>query len=150
MLTLLGSLIGFLGSIIPEFFKIYQDKQDKSHELQILQMQLEQQKLGVSERLEEVSIKSNSEEYQQLYKSFYSGNSKSDFINSLVRPVIALGFFFLYFLLKLLAYYSLNISDATPYFIVYQTLWTEEDAAIFAGIISFYFGNRAFNKKRFS
>ena len=35
-----------------------------------------------------------------------------------------------------------------PFVVVYDTLWTEDDAAIFAGIISFYFGARAMNKVR--
>ncbi len=33
MLTLLGSLIGFLGSLIPDFLRIFKDSKDKIHEL---------------------------------------------------------------------------------------------------------------------
>ena len=144
MLTLLGSILGFIGSIVPEFFKITQDKRDKSHELEILKLQLEQQKQGASERLEVINTQAEIAETQNIYKTFYSGNQSTDKLNSLVRPVIALGFFGLYCLLKVMAYYAIT---AAPFTIIYQTLWTEEDAAIFAGIISFYFGNRAMSKK---
>lgn len=36
MLTLLGSLLGFLGSTFPEFLKLFRDSQDRKHELAIL------------------------------------------------------------------------------------------------------------------
>ncbi len=35
-----------------------------------------------------------------------------------------------------------------PFVVIYDTLWTQDDAAIFAGIISFYFGQRAMSKVR--
>lgn len=147
MLTLLGSLLGFIGSIVPEFFKNYQDKRDKSHELEILKLQLEQQKAGISERLEAVQIQSSANERQEMYKTFYSGNPSTDKLNAMVRPTIALGFFGLYCLIKIMAYFAIPNLENAPFIIIYQTLWSEEDAAIFAGIISFYFGNRAMRKK---
>ncbi len=148
MLTLLGSFLGFLGSVVPEFFRQFQDKRDKSHELDIFKLQLEQQKMGYTQQLAELNAKADINEMQGLYKTFYSGNSKADFLNGIVRPVIALGFFGLYCMLKIMAYYAIANLQNAPFVTVYQILWTEEDAAIFAGIISFYFGNRALNKKR--
>jgi hypothetical protein len=148
MLTLLGSLLGFFGSIVPEFFKNYQDKRDKSHELEILKLQMEQQKLGVSERLEALQIQSSASERHDIYKTFYSGNPSTDKFNAIVRSTIALGFFGLYGLLKIMAYFAIPNLENAPFIIIYQTLWNEEDAAIFAGIISFYFGNRAMGKVR--
>jgi Holin of 3TMs, for gene-transfer release len=148
MFTLLGSFLGFLGSIVPEFFKITQDKRDKFHELEILKLQLEQQRQGASERLEVINTQANIAESQNIYKTFYSGNQSTDKLNSIVRPVIALGFFGLYCLLKIMAYYAVPALIEAPFIVIYQTLWTEEDSAIFAGIISFYFGTRAMNKKR--
>ncbi len=147
MLTLFGSLIGFLGSIVPEFFKITQDRRDKSHELEILKLQMEQQKQGASERLEAINAQANISQTEALYKTFYSGNRSTDKYNAIVRPTIALGFFSLYCLIKFFAFYSLSEISQTSFAHIYQTLWGEEDAAIFAGIISFYFGNRALSKR---
>jgi hypothetical protein len=42
MLTLLGSLLGFISSAFPDLLKIWQDKQDRKHELQIIDRQMEQ------------------------------------------------------------------------------------------------------------
>ena len=44
MLTLLGSLLGFLSSTFPEFLKLFRDSQDRKHELAILDRQMEQQR----------------------------------------------------------------------------------------------------------
>jgi hypothetical protein len=110
-------------------------------------LQLEQQKQGALERLEAIDLKANIVESQNIYKTFYSGNSSTDKLNALVRPLIALGFFTLYCLLKIMAFYSIFNFIEAPFVIIYQTLWTEGDAAIFAGIISFYFGNRAMSKR---
>ena len=57
MLTLLGSLLGFLSSTFPEFLKLFRDSQDRKHELAILDRQMEQQRLGHSQRLEEIRLR---------------------------------------------------------------------------------------------
>ena len=41
MITLIGSLIGFLGAAFPDMLKLFKDGQDRKHELVILQMQME-------------------------------------------------------------------------------------------------------------
>ena len=45
MLTLLGSLLGFISSTFPEFLKLFRDSQDRKHELAILDRQMEQQRV---------------------------------------------------------------------------------------------------------
>lgn len=67
MLTLLGSLLGFLGSAFPEFLKLFRDSQDRKHELAILDRQMEQQRLGHTQRLEEIQIAADVAESQSLY-----------------------------------------------------------------------------------
>jgi glutathione synthase/RimK-type ligase-like ATP-grasp enzyme len=56
MLTLLGSLLGFLGSAFPQLLKLFQEAQDRRHELAILDRQMEVQRQGHSQRLEEIRI----------------------------------------------------------------------------------------------
>lgn len=73
MLTLLGSLLGFLSSTFPEFLKLFRDSQDRKHELAILDRQMEQQRLGHSQRLEEIQIVANVAESQALYSYAVSG-----------------------------------------------------------------------------
>ena len=61
-----------------------------------------------------------------------------------MRPVLAYAFFLLYASVKWLQLSILNFDlDAAAHI-----LWSGEDQAIFSGIISFYFGQRAFRKMR--
>jgi len=43
MLSLLGSLLGFGTSFLPKVMEFFQDKQDKKHELQVMEVQIRQQ-----------------------------------------------------------------------------------------------------------
>jgi hypothetical protein len=138
MLTILASLLGFLGSAFPEFIKIWKDKSDKKHELMLLQMQMEHQKQGYTERLAEINANADIAESAAIYKTYLTNITWVDALNGTVRPVIAYSFFLLYAGVKILQY-NANM----PWL-----LWTEEDQAIFAGIISFYYGQRAMNKIR--
>jgi hypothetical protein len=148
MMTLLGSLIGFISAAFPDLLKLFRDTQDRKHELAILQMQMEQQKQGHANRLEEIQVQGDIAESRALYRTYYTGIKWVDALNGTVRPVVAYAFFLLYATVKLLAYYAMPDTSLTSLSIIYGTLWTEEDAAIFAGIISFYFGQRAMHKVR--
>jgi len=138
MITLLGSLLGFISAAFPDLIKLFRDAQDRKHEITILQMQMEQQKQGASQRLEEIQVNADIAESSALYKTYTTGITWVDALNGTVRPVIAYSFFILYASVK-----AMQFSANLPWL-----LWTAEDQAIFAGIISFYFGQRAMSKLR--
>lgn len=154
MLTLLGSLLGLLGSAIPEFIKMFQDSKDKAHELKLMQFQadnaekLKQYDLQAQQIISDAGVDTaNVNLAIEAEKSI--SNIKSEFVqsvNEMVRPVIALGFLFIYFAIKIMAYYHAPVD--TPLILIYETLWSGEDGAIFAAIISFYFGNRSLRVQR--
>jgi hypothetical protein len=148
MITLLGSLLGFISSTFPSLLKMWQDSSDKQHEITLLKMQMEQQTQGHTERLDEINAQADISESAALYKTYTTGIDWVDALNGTVRPVIAYAFFILYALVKLLSYAAVAHSSAVPFVVLHDTLWTEDDAAIFAGIISFYFGQRAMAKVR--
>lgn len=146
MITLLGSLLGFITSTFPSLLKLWQDSSDKKHELAVLQLQMQAQSQGHTERLEEINAQADISESEALYKTYTTGVDWVDALNGTVRPVIAYSFFILYALVKLLAYQAVANSNLVPFVVLHDTLWSEDDAAIFAGIISFYFGQRAMRK----
>ena len=90
MLTLLGSLLGFISSAFPDLLKIWQDKQDRAHELQILDRQMEQMRLGHNQRLEEIAVNADINESLALLKhdNQPSGVTWVDGLRASVRPVI--------------------------------------------------------------
>jgi len=154
MLTILGSLIGFLGSFAPKLLQMWQDKRDKAHELAVMQLQIQAQKDIGAQKLEEVRVSAESAEMQALYESAKivpSGVKWVDaaltFLTGSVRPVITYCFFGLYAVVKYAqaesasAFYS-NITFTSAL----AKTWTEEDSAIFATIISFWFSGRMLQK----
>lgn len=144
MLSLIGAILGFGGSIIPQIFKFLQDKRDKEHELKILQLQMQAQAQGHMQRLEEIRAMADIEESKALYQSAQvtlSGVKWVDavitFLTSSVRPVITYSFFIVYAWVKV-AMYGVE-KDILK-------VWSDEDMAIFCTIISFWFGQRAMQK----
>jgi hypothetical protein len=144
MITLLSAMLGFFSSAFPDILKLFRDHRDQKHELQILQMQLQQQAQGHSERLEAINAEADIAESTALYRTWKSEIAWVDALNGTMRPVLAYAFFLLYAIAKLLQF---SLIDATIPASIY-ILWQEEDRAIFAGIISFYFGQRAMGKLR--
>ena len=144
MVTLLASISGFFSALFPQIIKYFFDKSDKKHELEILRLQLEASKRSVTSKLEAARIDFDTVEIKNLYATYKSGINWVDALNASVRPVIAYGFFAIYAAIKFMQYQKL--SDSLTHIELYEILWTLEDQAIFAGIISFYYGQRTISK----
>jgi len=171
MLTLLSTLISFLMGGLPKLLEFFQDKSDKKHEMALAQLQiqreLEMRKLGfeAQERVEhikseqlEMETKSQEKqalvgaqvaEMQAIYAHDMSLNEgTSQWMKNLrasVRPVITYGFFFLLVGIDTaLAYHGFasNVSFQE----LADQLWDDNTQALFASIIAFHFGGRAFGK----
>ena len=146
MITLLASMAGFISSLIPEILKYFLDKNDKKHEVQLLEYQIKLQKISHGNRLEEIMAIGSTEEVRSLYKTYKTGICWVDALNGSVRPVLAYAFFGLYTFIKFLQYQV--IAAAVNMLDIINILWNVDDQAIFVGIISFYFGQRAMSKLR--
>jgi hypothetical protein len=171
MLTLLSTLISFLAGGLPKLLEFFQDRADKSHELKLAQMQTErelqllqagyaaQQKVEEI-KLDEIKVQTAADERQSLiaaqqsememiYKHDMSLNEgTSQFMKDLrasVRPVITYGFFFLLVAIDATLAYKGFISDV-DFATLSKQLWDDETQALFASIIAFHFGGRAFGK----
>ena len=150
MLTIFASLIGFISSALPEFLKSWQDKKDREHELEILDRQMEQMRLGHTQRLEEISVNADIAESQALYKhdSLPSGVTWVDGLRASVRPMITYAFFLLFAAVKVSALYVLVVEQGNNVYIALPKIWDPETQALFAGIISFWFGARNLSKMK--
>lgn len=146
MVTIIGAMVGFLSAAFPDMLKLFRDHADRKHELIILEMQLQQQRQGHTQRLEEINAQADIAESKALYKTYLSGVAWVDALNATVRPVLAYAFFALYFTIKMLQFSLIDFATPLPWHI--DMLWGQEDRAIFAGIIAFYFGQRAMSKVR--
>ena len=142
MITLLASLAGFISSIFPELLKIFKDRYDKKHHLDIIDRQIKIHKKSFD--AEEFEHANKVFENNSMYPTDKSGITWVDALNGSVRPVLAYSFFLMYMGIKLLQYLSIKGSLKASEYV--HILWSIDDQAIFAGIISFYFGQRTFSK----
>ena len=149
MLTLIGSLLGFVTSAFPDLLGLFRDSQDRKHELAILDRQMEQMKLGHRQRLEEIEVQGDIAESQALYRHDKPvGVVWVDSLRASVRPIITYAFFLLFAAVKgsalylLIAVEGLLLAEALPH------IWDPETQALFAAVMSFWFGQRALSKLR--
>ena len=145
MLTLLGSLLGFLGSAFPQILKLFQEAHDRRHELAILNLQMEQQRQGHQQRLEE--IKSDGEIKQSLalyqHDSQPAGYKWVEALRASVRPVLTYAFFLLFAAVKIAGLYTMVGFDGMSLAVALPLIWDAETQALFAAIMTFWFGQRA-------
>ena len=144
MVTLLASIAGFISSIIPEIIKYFKDINDKKHELDILNKQIEYNATNAAKSLEEIHISRDILEQASLYSTYKTEIKWVDTLNGSVRPILAYSFFLMYVGVKYLQYKAISSS---AYIIEYmEIIWNIDDQAIFAGIISFYYGQQTFRR----
>jgi len=136
MLTLFGSLVGFFGSMLPDILKMFRDKSDKKHELAVLRLQMEREQKGFIAKQEAITAEAFSNRVIAETKRDEKASKWIIDLNASVRPVISYCMFFLYAGVKVAIIYGGYSGE----------VWGEEDSATLAGIISFYFGQRAMSK----
>ncbi|MEW8420137.1 MAG: hypothetical protein AB2669_08300 [Candidatus Thiodiazotropha endolucinida] len=149
MLTLLGSLLGFLSSAFPDVLKLWRDRADRKHELAILDRQMEAQRQGHSQRLAEIEVQADIIESKALYAhaSQPSGVLWVEALRASVRPVITYAFFILFATVKIAALLQL-LEQEVGFTDGLIAIWDAETQALFAAVMSFWFGQRALQKAR--
>jgi len=150
MLTLLGSLLGFISSLLPDVLKLWRDRGDKAHELAILDRQMQMQQMMHSQRLEEIHAHGQVVESTALYKhARFTGVKWVDALSGTVRPIITYAFFVLYIEVKMAQIYLLlNGNYDMRWAEILIGIWHAEDQALFAAVMSFWFGQRTLEKWR--
>lgn len=149
MLSIIGTLIGLLGSMVPKFLDYLKTKADHKHELDVLKVQAEMAKSEHLYRIEEIQTQADVASEQAVYKQAevkYTGVKFIDGILALyagtIRPTITYLFMGSYMLVKYAQYKVVMASNAANVWEVIWKLWNSEDMAAFMTIIGFWFGGR--------
>ncbi len=149
MITLLGSLLGFFSSAFPDLLKAYRDHQDRAHELAILDRQMEMMLKGHQQRLEEIEVQADAGVAKALYRhARQTGVKWVDALAGSVRPVITYSFFLLYTAVKVAQWVIVREVMGNNWAEALNHIWHMEDQALFATVISFWFGQRMLLKSR--
>ena len=161
MMTMVSTFLSFLAGGLPKILQIFQDRQDKKHELALVAAQKERE-LALAERgfiaqarveeikLEQVQTQTAAEERQALYSHDVEiGKGASQWMINLrasVRPVVTY-----IFVLELVAiniagvWYAYNTS--VPFAAAMAEVFSDDEMLILSSIIAFWFGTQAFGKK---
>ena len=145
MITLLGSLLGFSTSIIPEILGIFKQGQANKQELVMLEAKAKYAQALSSMKLEELDAKADIVETEKLYEHDMALAAHGGWVVSLqasVRPV------FTFLTVEGGIVYSLITTQGADWVTALQAVWSDEVMAIFSAILSFWFGNRAMSKAR--
>ncbi|MEM7828196.1 MAG: hypothetical protein QW561_02525 [Candidatus Aenigmatarchaeota archaeon] len=155
MLSIVGAGLGLAGSLIPELIKIYKDRQDKKHELEIMRMQMEMAKEGHMQRLEEIVTEADVKQALEVYK--FAPPEKPEFTgkwwfdilmllayvyNTTVRPTLTYLVIGGYIFFK---YAQFQLIMSTQGLDVYQAItkvWNENDTMFVFLVVTFWMGSR--------
>lgn len=148
--TVLGAVTGFSGSVIPAVIDFFKDKNNNQRQIEELRMRTELMKVGAKIDLEKFNIRAADDEHARLIQHDIALQEDTGIMASLrksVRPVITYAFFLLFCVVEgVMIYHAL--SQGVDIVQVMEHVWDDETQAIFAAIISFWFGSRAIEKSR--
>jgi len=146
MITLLGSLLGFGTSFLPEVLNFFKAGQDHKHKLESMQLEMELMTKRSELQLNIMDKQAEIKETEGLYK--HDSMDAGGFINALrgsVRPVITYVFFGLFIAIKITAIVAL-MNSGNDLGRSLSLIWDDQTAGLFAAIMSFWFGGRAISK----
>ena len=146
MITLLGSLLGFGTSFLPEVLNYFKAGQDHKHKLELMKVEIEMRSKRSELKLQLLDKEADIKEAEGFYK--HASVDAGGFINALrgsVRPVITYCFFGLFLAIKVTELLALlNVGHDMGRAL--SLIWDDATAGLFAAIMSFWFGNRAVSK----
>jgi len=145
MIALLGSLLGFGTSFLPQILDFFKQKQEHKNKLEELKLRGELAAQGIDLQVKVLDKQAEIEETKAIYNYANPTSGFSAGLAASVRPVITYLFFALFVATKVVIMLQVN-GDDQPWMIGVDLMWDQETQALFAAIISFWFGNRAVSK----
>jgi hypothetical protein len=161
MLSLISSLMGFAAGGLPKLIDVYQDRGDKKHELAMMAANREREialaregfvaQARVEEiKTEQVAMQTQAQEKLAMWKhDMKIGEGASTWVINLrasVRPVVTYLFVGLLIVVDVAGIwyaYSTGVAFAEAI----EVIFSDDEMAMLAAILSFWFGSQAFNKK---
>ena len=150
MLSIIGSLLGFASYTAPAIMDHFASKEDRKHELNKMRAMADMRKEGAELDMQFYERMGADKEHERLIQHDVSINQGVGIIAGLqksVRPVITYAFFGLFATIEIVLLME-ALEKGTEFAEAIQLLWDEDTKAIFAAIISFWFGSRAVEKAR--
>ena len=162
MLSILSGILGFATSGLPSVLDFFKQKGDQKHEQAMARLEMERAmemaKAGFAsqERIEEfktdqVEMETYAQERMALYKhDAKMSEGASPWVLNLrasVRPVITYIFVFIVLFIDIVGLIW-AIKSGVDFVTALEIIFSDEEMAIFASIIGFWFGSRHWDRHR--
>lgn len=162
MLSILSGILGFATSGLPNVLQFFQQKGDQKHELQMAKLDMErtlalaEKGYASQERIEEFRTDQvEMETYAQERIALYNHDKKlsegaSPWVINLrasVRPIITYIFVFIVLFIDIVGLIW-AIKSGVDFVTALEIIFSDEEMAIFASIIGFWFGSRHWDRHR--
>ena len=150
MLSIIGSLLGFASSTAPAIMDHFQSKDNRKHEIDKMKTLAEIKAQGIDLDMKVYEQMGADNEHERLIAHDTAIQQSTGWTSALqksVRPVITYAFFGLFATIEITLLMD-AIEKGTEFSEAIKLLWDDETKAIFAAIISFWFGSRAIEKAR--
>lgn len=152
--TLLGGVFGGLLRLAPELFKLFDKKNERAHELRMLEAEMDFAKLKGEIAMRQADVQLQTAELhamvaaiQEQSETAKAAGSWVAALSALVRPTVTYMFLSLYAAVKVAAY-LIAIEQGGDWKEVLTTMWGSDDLAVFNMIISFWFVGRVYERSR--
>ncbi len=148
MLTLLGTLLGLVGSWAPKIMEYFQLKQQQKHELDMLEMKAKYAAQGAQLDIAKIEAESAAKEGEsvRIHDSSIDGGWFINALRASIRPVITYLFFATFVAIKLYVLYHVTAVGGLSVIQALPIIWDTDTQAIFASIMAFWFGGRIIEK----
>lgn len=152
--TLLGGVFGGVLRLAPEVFKIFDKKNERAHELRMVQAEMEFAKIRGEIAMRQVEAAMTMAEVDAIGEAFkeQSQTAKNagkfvSAISALVRPIVTYAFLGLYASVKIAAF-LIAIQQNGDWKEVLIQMWGSDDLAVFNMVISFWFVGRVYERSK--
>lgn len=150
--TLIGGLFGGVLRLAPEVFKLFDKKNERDHELRMVQAEMEFAKIRGEIAMRQTEAQMTMAEMDAMAQAFkeQSETAKNagwfvSAISALVRPMVTYAFLALYAAVKIAAF-LIAMDQNGNWKEVLVTMWGADDLAVFNMIISFWFVGRVYER----
>ena len=145
MIALLGSLLGFGTSFLPQLLNVFKERQDHKNKMEEIKLRGELAAQGVELQLKVIDAQAEIEETKGLYNYANPTGGFAAGLAASVRPVITYMFFALFIATKVVVMMQI-MADDQPWTVGIDLLWDQETAGLMSAILAFWFGQRSIAK----
>jgi hypothetical protein len=157
MLTLLSGIFGGLLRIVPEFLKIWTQKQEMKHELDMQKVAYDFQVLKGNQRMDEISAQGKADWDKGGLEALKTaidaagrptGIKWVDAFNAMMRPLITLQWVVILYPAVIITTFVVMMLRGSDIIVAMNTVFGEPEKALVAFIVDFWFVGRVLDAGR--